>query len=487
MAPRIRYNRATGQYEVVESQAQVNAQAPALQNPPAALNDNATIKPAGITEGQPATQTPATTTQPQQATPQPQSAPQTTTTTPAPSAPQLDTQAIYDAQQKQIAAQKEAAQQEQAAMQSGIDQYNAMVQGWQREQDELAAQQAAADKNARVSKLITGIADGVAALSNLYTTTKGAANIPIYSGLDKYREVYERARQRREGLRQQLNLQLRQGNLSLTQLRQQQAAAKAKSDSAIAAAQANAEAGRAQGEYANAVAQQKERQYQQEYKDKRKDADRNYELQKQNAEENRKMRLQQMGLQYAYRQDALNQRKDEARVKAFTSRNGEDVSLDIDGNLYNFGYKPLAKQLVSVSESVYTDAKKGMQKRIDEINQLVSGKGKAVKGSNLTQDEVTQLVAERNQLNQQLWKIDEEWGDAKNANNTEVFASKYLKYSDSAKRSLIHMSKNYEKERNAAYGIADDDEDIDFDDPQFDNPSGETTPGADRWASKKRK
>jgi hypothetical protein len=310
--------------------------------------------------------------------------------------------------------------------------------------------------------LISGIADGVASLANLYYTTKGAPNIQLYSGLDKYREIYEKARQRREGLQMQLNQRLQQGQLSLAQLRQQKAVAEAKGDAALGQAKANAAIAKQQDITKNQQVQQEQARYEQGRADKeqaRQDAlakdQRDFEYRKQKDAEDRQLRMQQMGLQYAYRQDALNQRKEESKIRAFTSRNGEDVSLDIDGQLFNFGYKPLQKQFVSISETVYRDAKAGMQSRVAEIDKLIDKKGRPAKGSGITADEALALAEEKSAIKLRLDNIDREWENAKNANNREVFASTYLNYSTAAKESLKRMSHNYERERNAAYGIAD--------------------------------
>lgn len=461
---RVKFNPVTGRYEVQDAAAELQKKSEQILQQ--AISDPMSIQ--RQQQGQQFAAGPATTTtntgqQPTDVTTK-QVAGTETAQQPAqqPQVPQIDVDANDKARQEAIANQEAANAKEQTALQSGIDQYNAMVQGWQKERDELAAQQKAAEKDARVSMLISGIADGVASLANLYYTTKGAPNIQLYSGLDKYREIYEKARQRREGLQMQLNQRLQQGQLSLAQLRQQKAVAEAKGDAALGQAKANAALAKQQDITKNQQVQQEQARYEQGRADKeqaRQDAlakdQRDFEYHKQKDAEDRQLRMQQMGLQYAYRQDALNQRREESKIRAFTSRNGEDVSLDIDGQLFNFGYKPLQKQFVSISETVYRDAKAGMQSRIDEINKLVNKKGKPEKGAGVSQEQAAMLAEERSQLQTRLYGLDPEWENAKNGNTREVFASTYLNYSTAAKESLKRMSHNYERERNAAYGIAD--------------------------------
>lgn len=417
--------------------------------------------------------------------------------------PQMDTQAVYDARQQQIQADEAAAKAEQEARQSGIDQYNEMVRGWMKESEDLKQQQAEAEKRARVSSLVAGIADGVAALTNLYFTTKGAPNIQQHSGLEKYQDIYDKAKRDRQALRQQLNLRLQQGQLNLSQLRQQQAIASAKANADISKKKADAEVEKAKGDIANQQAVQEQRRYEEKtaeevrrYEQNREDrkAEKAEDLayRREKDAEDRQVRMQQMGLQYAARQDALDQRKSEARVKAFNNRYGEDVSLDIDGKTYNFGYKPLTKQLVRVSESVYREAKQTLEDKISEIDAQI-GSRSAIKESGLTEEQVNQKKAERKMLGDTLVQMNEDWDNAQTSNSTEVFASKYLDYSKSGKASLINMSKDYEKERNAAYGIEDtvkdDEEEVNFDDPKFDSPTGETQQEDEkknRWAGNKR-
>ena len=464
---RVKFNPVTGQYEVQDAAAELQKKADA--NLQEILTDQ-TGKAAEAEQRKqqvgavpPAAIEVETDTAPAPAGPQQQGGQQPVQQG---ATPQIDVEANAAARQRQIAAQEDAAKQEQAAYQSSVDQYNAMVQGWQKEADDLKAQQQAAEKDARVSMLVAGIADGVAALTNLYFTTKGAPNIQLYSGLDKYREIYDKARQRREGLQFQINQRLQQGQLSLAQLRQQQAQAKAKSDAALGAARANADLGKQADILKNQQFQQEKERYDKAQADKdraREDAlakdQRDFEYRQQKDAEDRQVRMQQIGLQYAARQDALNQRRDEMKIRSFTSRNGEDVSLDIDGQLYNFGYKPLSKQLVSVSESVYRDAKAGMQSRVAEIDKLIDKKGRPAKGSGITADEALALAEEKSAIMLRLGNIDREWENAKNGNTREVFASTYLNYSQSAKESLKRMSKDYEQERNKAYGIEDEDDD----------------------------
>lgn len=460
---RVKFNPVTGQYEVQDAAAELQKKSEQILQQ--AISDPMSIQ----RKGQPAASPSSANTPAQRPAQQPAAAvsPQPSENAREPQTqariPQIDVEANDAARQEAIASQEAANAKEQTALQSGIDQYNAMVQGWQKERDDLAAQQKAAEKDARVSMLISGIADGVASLANLYYTTKGAPNIQLYSGLDKYREIYEKARQRREGLQLQLNQRLQQGQLSLAQLRQQKAVAEAKGDAALGQAKANAALAKQQDITKNQQVQQEQARYEQGRADKeqaRQDAlakdQRDFEYRKQKDAEDRQLRMQQMGLQYAYRQDALNQRKEESKIRAFTNRNGEDVSLDIDGQLFNFGYKPLQKQFVSISETVYRDAKAGMQSRIDEINKLVNKKGKPEKGAGVSQEEAAALAEERSQLQVRLNGLYTEWENAKNANNREVFASTYLNYSTAAKESLKRMSHNYERERNAAYGIEDD-------------------------------
>lgn len=418
--------------------------------------------------------------------------------------PQMDTQAVYDARQRQIAADEEAAKTAEDARQSGIDEYNNMVKGWMQEAEAQKEQQQEAEKQARVSSLVAGIADGVAALTNLYFTTKGAPSAQMHSGLDKFRDIYDKARRDRLALRQQLNLRIQQGQTNLLQMRQQHAAASAKAKAEIEKERANADAELAKGNYANEQARQEQqryaekvaedkRRYEQSREDRQREKQEELEYRKERDAENREIQMRQMNLNYAYRQDALNQRKDEAKIKAFNNRYGEDVSLDIDGHNYNFGYKPLTKQLVRVSETVYKEAKQTLEGRKGEIEAII-GSRKAIRESGLTAEQVERLTAELDMINDTLSQLSEDWDNAKSANNTEVFASKYLSYSPSGKESLIKMSKDYEQKRNAAYGIegtaaSEDEEEIDFDDPQFDSPTGEAQQASQKknWADYKRK
>lgn len=81
------------------------------------------------------------------------------------------------------------------------DVYNALY----KQRKELTEQEEAeASKKAKASALIMGLGDGISALTNLYYTTKGSPSVQQTSTLGKFQMDYERAKARRERLRDQL-------------------------------------------------------------------------------------------------------------------------------------------------------------------------------------------------------------------------------------------------------------------------------------------
>lgn len=69
-------------------------------------------------------------------------------------------------------------------------------------------EEAEASKKAKASALIMGLGDGISALTNLYYTTKGAPSVKQSSSLGRFQADYERAKARREKLRDQLFVRL---------------------------------------------------------------------------------------------------------------------------------------------------------------------------------------------------------------------------------------------------------------------------------------
>ena len=81
------------------------------------------------------------------------------------------------------------------------DVYNTLY----KQRKELTEQEEAeAIKKAKASALIMGLGDGISALTNLYYTTKGSPSVQQTSTLGKFQMDYERAKARRERLRDRL-------------------------------------------------------------------------------------------------------------------------------------------------------------------------------------------------------------------------------------------------------------------------------------------
>ena len=81
------------------------------------------------------------------------------------------------------------------------DVYNTLY----KQRKELTEQEEAeASKKAKASALIMGLGDGISALTNLYYTTKGSPSVQQTNTLGKFQMDYERAKARRERLRDQL-------------------------------------------------------------------------------------------------------------------------------------------------------------------------------------------------------------------------------------------------------------------------------------------
>ena len=464
MAARVKFNPVTGQYEVQDVAAEIQKKAD--ENLRQIIDDPMSIQ--RQQQGQqvvpPATTTTTTGQQPTDVTTkqvagtetaqQPvQKAPQ------QPTVPQIDVEANDTARQEAIAAQAAANEKEQTAMQSGIDQYNAMVEGWQKERDELAAQQKAAEKDARVSMLISGIADGVASLANLYYTTKGAPNIQLYSGLDKYREIYDKARQRREGLQMQLNQRLQQGQLSLAQLRQQKALAQAKGDAAVGQAKANAALAKQQDITKNQQFQKDQERYEQQRADK--EQARQDTIDRDNRHLEQSMAIARMNDARHREQNAIaNAQKDLQREMQQTAKNtqsfhtayGGDVPLRVGDEMLLFGSKVLDAQMSTQSKAIYEAASKKYKAQIADLDAKIADKN--------YKSQKEELTKQRAEILRAYTDMQTEWRELRdNSASSADFSRKYYLYADDPQvnADLKAMSEAYVAGRNKAYGTDNDD------------------------------
>lgn len=439
------YNPATGQYEVQD--AIIGAMRAAGVSPQQQTQQTSTT----ATQQQAVNPTVQPTTKTAQPTTKVETSEKTVTDT-----PRLDTDALDAANKEAIQAQRDAAAAEQAAYKSSIDQYNDMVRGWQEEAKKQQEQQADAEKRARVSMLVSGLAEGVAALTNLYYTTKGSPNIQIHSGLEKYQGIYDRAQQRRDQLRRELNLKLERGGLTLAQMRQQQAMAKAKSDAGIGAAEAQAKAAKIKGDYDNAVAAQSRADKQAEIARAQGNADRAFKLQEENAKESRR-----------------HNRAMEARAAA----SGKDKS---DAYIFQHNGKSVvlpSKVAASLGQTIYHERLKELERQRDAEKP----------GS-------TRLLG----LNEEIAELKKSYGSEK---SMAEYAQKYFSESPTTLEMLFGKDEEEELPDDKKWAIpqnknkgpeykspgtptqkSDKEETIDFDDPRFDSPTKQ-----DPYSNSKRK